>query len=266
MAEVQWLSDKHAEVNVRFTAEAVQRSATRSLEFRDNDESAERYRTLGFAVGSMAGAVTETTPKTEPLPEPEPDPIPSPLESTQEYDDPPAALPAAPSSEPPLPEFEDDYRFGLQVASGIESTRWGVGVGARGSWSRRWLLDAAVSYSTQSSNSALVEAAFVNVALGAGAEFAIEPIVGTVAVGPVLQWQQAERLLVEGSASDGELRLGGEIAFGLRYRAPVAPFAEARGSWFDPTDVRLPEDKTVNFGQIQFQVVLGLVLSGSEFR
>lgn len=261
MAEVNWLSAIHVEIIVRFSSEGQQRSASRSLDFRANDEAQEKYRTLGFTVGSMAGNLREAL-GVAPTPPHEgadaPTVAPSPPEPSEAVE----IAPPPPPSGPPV-VFADAYRVGAQLGSGIDQARWGAMLGARGTWDRRWLLDLSGAYARQGSNPEGLAAQFVNASVSLGFEFTEGAWIGSVAVGPVVQWQEVERGAV-GVRRD-LWRLGAEALVGLCYRrGSVSPFLEARVSRFDPTEMRLEGENMTQFGPLQYQLNIGLVVAGGE--
>lgn len=261
-AEVNWLGAMHVEISVRFSSDGQQQSASRSLDFRANDEPQERYRALGFTVGSMAGNLREAVGSAPTPPREEidaPTPAPSPPEPSE-----PVVLVSSPrpSAGPPV-LFEDAYRVGAQLGSGINQARWGAMVGVRGTWERRWLLELSGAYTRQGSNPQGLEAQFANASLSFGVEFSEGAFVGSVAVGPVVQWQEVERAAV-GVRRDN-WRLGTEGLVGLCYpRGTVAPFLEARVSRFDPTELRLEGGTAQHFGPLQYQLSIGVVVAGAQ--
>lgn len=263
-AELVWLSDTQAEISVRCKAPRAERSATRSLEFRPADEPLERYRSLGFAIGSMAGDVGQAATLTDTEPaasEPEPD--------EASASQPPITVPVF--IDPPDPpststgtsvtfQARSHYRFGVLAGSGLDALRWGVGVGARRVWSGVWLLDANASVATQNSTTYGVDGMFLNAALTVGVAFGAPPLSFGLSAGPAFQWQEFERASVGVGASTP--RVGAELALIASYGdSVVAPFAELRGSWFDPVDIAIAETELRQFGPVQAQVIVGVVLT-----
>ncbi len=286
-AEVNWLNETGAAVTVIYVVDTSEHSSYRSLDFRAADDSAERYRTLGFAVGSMAGSLAvaeeksaQQAGKAEPEPS-APDPTaaapttsksaepksndgaetnPPPSPAAVPYD-PPDPLPSIPAGPPP--PFEHLYRVGVHAGSGIGATRWGGSAGARVAWSRRWMIDLGVGYSVQSTNPDGVDTSFLSAALSVGLELGSGPFVLGLGVGPAWQQLWAERSDASKSAADHAW--GGNVAAHLRYGSGVVcPFIELRGELYRSTRVELSEDRVVKFGPTQMQLSVGVTLVGNE--
>ncbi len=265
MAELVWVTDTQAEVNVSFETSSTQRSAYRSLDFLPEDEETERYRALGFAVGSLAGKLAlSATPKATEEPPPkstieteEPKPAPE-AEEPAVIEDPVDVLPSVYA---PLPTWvEHDFRAGLQVGNGLGVARWGLTLGARRLYDRHLVLDASGAVSTQGSNPDGIEATFINASLNAGVQFETAPIRFSVVAGAAFQLQLMERP----SADERHRvdRLGADVALAFRYTdGAVAPFVELRGSYFDVVKLTLEGDTDRTFGPWQVQASAGVLLS-----
>lgn len=270
MAEVVWTNDMQAEITVRCETPQAKRSAYRALEFRPEDDVVERFRSLGFAIGSMAGDVGQAaTSGPEPPEPPEPSddvvqppaPTPPPARAFEDAPDPPSTT--------VVMETRDEYRFGLLSGSGLGGMRWGLVLGGRRVWNSMWLVDAAVGYATQNSNDDDVEGSFVNLALTTGATFTLNPLQLAVSAGPAYQWQRFTRSPAGKSQSVD--RLGVDFGLFMRYgKSVIAPFLDMRGSGFVPVDVGLSRDESDNpddlrtFGPMQGQVVVGVAFSPGD--
>ncbi len=274
MAELVWVTDTQAEVSVSFETSSTQRSAYRSLDFRPVDEERERYRALGFAVGSLAGKLAHSVePNATTIPgdkaaeeegvlEPEPVLEPDPAVGTQE--DPADPLPVVddtiPSAYAPLPSVvTHDYRLGFELGTGVRQARWGAMFGARRIYDGRLLLDVTAGASAHGNNPDGIEATFVNASACVGVQFDTAPLWFSVVVGPAFQLQKMGRPSVNKSAYAP--RLGATAGLTLRYSdALFSPFAELRGRFFRTVDLELPEGKQP-FGPWQGEVIIGVVLT-----
>jgi hypothetical protein len=261
IAEVRWLDETHAEVSVRFV-EGEQRSAARSLEFQPGDVAAERYRSLGFAAGSLAGTLAELERIQAEAKAQE-------AAAEEDHVAPAEPLDAAPLEPPPavrreeVQTLKDVYRLGLTLGTGMDAARVGLSAGARGVWSNRWLLDAQTSFGSQSSNADGIEALFVNGFIGIGVEGAVGPITADAMLGPALQWQRAKRATT--STAGSVFSWGGELALGAHYsKAPIAPFVEFRGGLFQETEITLSEDEVNSFGPVQLQGIIGVSITRGD--
>ncbi len=265
-AEVRWLSETQAEVVVRFVEGQPTQSARRELKFQPGDRSEDRYRSLGFAAGSLAGTLAELERIQSEVREQERrEREAREREARQEEAHVPPKPPPeiAPLERPrviareAVPRLQDDYRLGLQLGSGIDAARMGVALGARVVWHSRWVIDAHGSYATQRSNADGIEGAFVNGSVGIGVEVSPGPLKIDSTIGFASQWQSAERSSIGAEAS--EVVVGGELAVNCRYAStPVAPFLEFRAGLFEPTDVPLSDDEARVIGPLQLQGIIGI--------
>jgi hypothetical protein len=276
MAELVWVTDTQAEVSVSFETSSTQRSAYRSLDFRPIDEERERYRALGFAVGSLAGKLAHSVePKTTPTPsdkaveeervvepEPVPEPEPEPAVAQQEdpADPPPLGDDTLPSVYAPLPSVvTHDYRLGFELGTGVRQARWGAMLGARRIYDGRLLLEVTAGASTHGSNPDGIEATFVNASACVGVQFDAAPLWFSVVAGPAFQLQKMGNPSV--NASVYAERLGATAGLTVRYSdASFSPFAELRGRYIPTVDLRLPEGKQP-FGPWQGEAIVGVVLT-----
>lgn len=260
-AEVRWSNETAASVSLRFDLDAKSNTLSRNLAFQPEDERRERYRALGFAVGSLAGAATELIRTSEsraeavPLTKPEATPI-----------DPADRGPAPPSvSEPPkvinqtpVPrDLRAQLRAAAELGTGIDGPRWGGRLDVRTLWSQRWVLDVHGAYAVQHSTDPDLKAAFVNAGVGFGFQSHFDSWCAAVTLGPALQQVSAASEQAQGS-----LRAAWGAELGLDARVPAsgfAPFIELRFAWYRHDRVKLVSGQ-VDVGPMEMRLGLGFVL------
>jgi hypothetical protein len=116
IAIVTWEEGERARVEVGLRREATSEWRTRELTFQAADADVERYRSVGFVIGSLATAARdEAVPKTAPKPEPKPEATPEPKPETKPETKPepppppvtaPKATPVVVGNEPVEPPSE----------------------------------------------------------------------------------------------------------------------------------------------------------------
>ncbi len=281
-AEVEWKSETQAELFVKPEAWPEKQWLQRGLRFERADDPLERHRTLGYAIGSLAGTAAEILlrrdaqpaptmepPETsEPAEEPPPEPNPKAAPAA-----PPSLLPAPPVSSIPPPRADDlaplqgAYAAGFFVGSGFEKARLGGGLGIQLIWQRHWTGQLWLSYSRERQTRAGISPSHLEGAVLLGHRLLLGPIATTLAAGVYLEHLSIPTTI--GDASDPEYELnrtprpfvGPRI--GLLVNAaslPVSPFVDAAVNWQQAITVRAGDarDTLATRDPLQLRVVLGL--------
>jgi hypothetical protein len=181
VANVTWANPETATVLLGLPHWRNHRWIERSVPFKEHDQPLERYRALGFTIGSLAVTVSEVAKLEQEAREPEPKPEP-PLEKATTagdsdrplvepkptptvVEDPPDALdiPVIASDDEPSRLFIRGYLAG-ELGEGFDSVRRGGNVGV-GLFGKRWGAHVSGYYSDASGNG--LDATFAGVELTA---------------------------------------------------------------------------------------------------
>lgn len=250
-ATIVWLNDTEARVSVARKKDG--NFDSEDVSFVSQDESLERYRTLGFAIGTLgSGFVTE--PATEPVPE-EPVPLlkaPEP-EARTPPEDPPDAIPDAAFESPnePLPPELTQFQLeaGALGGNGLGNVRFGGELGLWAPVYRRWVSQWSFGYATQARTSDGTGAYFLLANASVGPRFMIDRTLVSATMG--VQAEQMEATLGEAEVGRKKPAVGPLISIYARLlRDTVAPFVSVRVSYLpktpvlvqgvDPTGVAIP--------------------------
>jgi hypothetical protein len=266
-AEVRWIGEGRARVNLRFTLKDTPRTMTRALEFRTEDEVSEQFRALGFVVGSLAGTATEQIRVEEQTRAAQPIDKPVATKLDPNEDRPPAAQPRAvepptgerPAEEPttaPAPprDLRGRFRIGAASGSGVQSMRWGGTLGASAIWDRSWLLDLHGAYTRENGDAGSIDAQFFAFGVSAGFESQAGPWALGIGVGPRFVQLQAGVGAEEDSSPPA---LGAQLSLNLRYVTSVlSPYIELDAITLRRDKILL-DDRELQLNPIQLQFALG---------
>lgn len=267
-ANVLWLNETEAEVTVERLSDAS--SDSEQVLFFQQDEAIERYRALGFTIGSLAAAFTQPRDKEETAPEGLP-PLVAPVPETRDVDGPPKPPPAAAVRlQKPLDPllFQYDVEFGVVAGNGLASPRFG---GEFGLWVpvyRRWVSQVSFGGATQPRTSSDVGATFLVGRFSMGPRFLLDRVLLTTTVG--LQAQQLRVSLGEARLAREKPALGPVAAAHARFsQGRFSPFVSARLAYIDQTDLSLSqvdatgqnvesETSLGTHGPVQFDGIAGI--------
>jgi hypothetical protein len=258
-AEVRWVSEGSAQVNLRFTLRDTARAMVRSVEFQAEDEPRERFKALGFVVGSLAGTATdlirvdEESKQSAPITKPETAVAPNKAKPQAEHT--PNTEPAPPVARPS--NLRARFRLAALSASGLDGLRWGGLLGASAVWDRRWVLDVHGTYTTQAIAPG-DDASFVSL----GATFGFESHVGHWALGLHLG-PRFVQVRASSAGQEGSLppAIGAQVALQLRYvTGTLSPYLELDGLSARKDTLLLDEGRSLDLAPIQAQVALGFTL------
>lgn len=142
LANITWLNETTATVLLGLPHWRNHRWIERSVPFKEQDQPLERYRALGFTVGSLAVTVAEVARLEQEARDPEPGPVQSPVEKPEKpnpapvptraltVDDPPDAIdiPLVPEPSEPTHVFVRGYLAG-ELGEGFDTIRRGGSAG-----------------------------------------------------------------------------------------------------------------------------------------
>jgi hypothetical protein len=267
-ANIDWLGPNQARVTILRKRDDA--SDSEEVSFVEQDEMTERYRALGFAIGSLGSAFVGPEPESPPEPPPtlaapEAEPIRTP--------DPPDPIPERPAEQsPPLDEALTRFHveLGALGGNGLAKPRLGgelgVWIPVVGRWASRW----AGNLTTQEATSDGVSANFVAASAGFGPRLLAGDTVIAIIAGVQLQQM---------SVSLGEAELGRALPatgpflaiHGRLLDRRFAPFLSVRAGTLPTTPVVVeeldaegnPTSNTllVTHGPLQLDVALGLSLA-----
>lgn len=269
-ASIEWLSPTEARVTIARSRDAS--SDSEEVSFVEQDEGVERYRALGFAIGSLGSAFVADVEPEPPLEEaaplltaPEPEP--------QRHVDPPDPIPDRPSApSAPLPPALSRFQLelGFVGGTGLEQPRVGgelaVWIPVVGRWASHW----TGSLTTQQRTAEGVVADFFTASLGFGPRFmAGDSIVAVVAGVHIEQLRVGlgEAELTRRTPATGPF----VAAHGRLLSSRFAPFLTLRAGTMPATPIVLQgldeqgqpstETRLATHGPLQLDVVLGMSLS-----
>jgi hypothetical protein len=239
-ARVVWESETRASIIVARSEDGA--SDSEEVSFVENDEGVERYRALGFTVGSLSSAFVAVPEEVLPAP-PLPEPLAVPEPEVRDQVDPPDPLPEAEDTPTrPLDEVltRAAVEAGFQGANGIQNPRFGgevaLWVPAYGRWASRW----SFAYSIQPETEDGVGAGFLEGNALVGPRFTIDRALVAALVG--IQAQRPVFTLGEAELARNGVAVGPALALHARLDdSLLAPFLLARASYISRTPVRVEE-------------------------
>lgn len=266
VAELHWVSEHEASVAIGLSSWLENRWVRRRLIFQREDVPAERYRSLGFALGSLAGTVVEVAQleaearqeeatnaeeDEESLDLPEPLDVPTP--TTRSFED----LP----DEVSQTTFPDAVRprlwLGFASAPGLGQPRWGGVLGFGFDLTNGWSFDVSGAYHLQTENSSGISLRTAVSTLAVGWGFSLSPIWLSAQIGPQLTWLSPE------FDSSGDAQNSYRLGACASIRAEVAdwrfsPFLSAEVAYVSPLDIAVDSVKRDEYGPALFEGRTGL--------
>jgi hypothetical protein len=234
-ATITWLSETEARVGLERPADKA--ADSEEVSFVAQDEPLERYRSLGFAIGTL-GSEFVTEPEPEPLPEPAP-PLQVPEPVARNPDDPPDPIPDAALETPPEPLPVELTRFQLETGiaggNGLGNPRFGAEFGIWAPVHRRWVTHWSFGYAVQRPTDAGVGAAFTVGNASVGPRFLIRTVQLAAMVG--VQAQLVEASLGEAELARDRPAVGPLMGLQARMGGRLAPYLGMRVSYLSETPV-----------------------------
>lgn len=241
-AVVVWLGPTEARVTLRRPADDAFDSE--DVSFSPEDDPLERYRALGFAIGTLgSGFVREpeqpSTPVAEPIPL-----LDVPKPEVRDVEDPPDPIPDAAVEGPAEPLPKQLTRYQLEAAfvggNGIGSPRFGGELSVWAPVYRRWVSQWSLGHAVQPRSADGLDASFWLVNVGIGPRFVIDRASMAATVGI-----QAQGLSISlGEAELGRRRpaLGPLMALHARLLgSSLSPFIGARIAYLSETPIALEQ-------------------------
>lgn len=270
-AVVQWLNDTEAHVTVMRVEDDG--SDQELVTFAPADARVERYRALGFAIGSLASSFVQTE-EPEPIappPAPAPTPIPTPDEYTSvapDWDTPP---PPTKEKRPLPPSVSRNYlEAGALVGNGFQNPRFGAGVNLWVSIYDRWASELSLDFATQGNTTDGVGLSFFSAEASAGPRILVGHTLLSFLGG--IQAQHLSGRLADFSAGRPRPALGALASVHARATDGfVSPFVGLRLSWLEETEISISDtaadgsvlqERTPGIhGPLQFGARLGLSIA-----
>ena len=276
-AEVRWTSETEAQLFVKPGEWPEKQWLRRGLRFERADEPLERHRTLGYAIGSLAGTAAEMLRRQEAEAEIPPE-VPTSAEVTAKPP-PPPARPAPPpqpaqsaAAQPPtrtLSPIQGAYAAGLLIGSGFESARFGAALGIQLIWQQHWTGQLWLSYSGERETRGGLSPSHIEGAVLLGHRFILGPIATTLSGGLHVEHLSVPTTISDPNEPGYELSRAPRPFISPRVdllvngaSLPVSPFIDAALNWQEATEVAArtggASEALASRDQLQFRVVLGI--------
>ncbi len=278
-AEVRWTNGTEALLFVKPEEWPAKQWLRRGLRFEPADAALERHRTLGYAIGSLAGTAAEMLRRQEaraepPKDEPSPADAVSPPPERPAPERPPPQQPTPQQPAPPLPArasapLQGAYGAGLLVGSGFESARFGAALGVQLIWQQHWTGQLWLSYSSERETRGGLAPSHVEGAVLLGHRFILGPIATTLSGGLHVEHLSIPTTISDTNEPNYELsrapRPFVSPRVGLLVNAtslPVSPFVDAALNWQEATEVAVRtagvSDALATRDRLQLRVVFGI--------
>lgn len=267
-ASIEWLSSTEARVTIARPRDSA--SDSEEVTFLEQDAPLERYRALGFAIGSLGSAFVA-----EPKPPPEP---PAPKETAPEPTPPRTFDPPDPITDHPVepaPPLDPaltrvQLELGLLGGNGLEHPRLGGELALWVPVYGRWVSRVSGSLATQGRTTEGVGATFWDASVGFGPRWMAGDSLVAVIVG--VQVEQLQLTLGEAELTRPTPAAGPFIGVHGRLLATrFAPFVALRAGALPVTSVALEaldsegdvasETPLATHGPLQAEVLAGLSLA-----
>lgn len=266
-AVIEWLSPTEARVSVTRVVDAL--SHEERVPFAVEDAAVERYRALGFTVGTLAAplaepeAETETEAQPEAAPIPDPAASPAPVKPKPAEAQPPPVLP--PDHELPEPLRDAYLELGAFVGDGVQRPRYGASGHLWVPIYRRWVSELSVGLGTQPETAERLRLWFLSAEAQIGARFALGSVLLSPGVG--VQVQQLYARLDDSVDERSVPAFGAVGSLHARFgQGTVAPFFAGRLGVIEETPLNLQtgegeEERTRRVGSqgpLQFDARAGI--------
>ncbi|MEN9578292.1 MAG: hypothetical protein RJA70_1301 [Pseudomonadota bacterium] len=231
-AEVSWLDGTNASVSLGLRRWRQDQWLRRDLRFQAQDESPERYRAMGLALGSLAGTVVEVTRIEASTRDGTPGPSGEALSSASGIS----------QSSVPLRAWA-----GFALAPGLSTLSVGGQLGLGATLAGHWELDLVGGYQVHGENSELVSAQFATLGFAAGPSIALPPFSVSLQTGTRVLWFSPR--VSPGGDTDGRFKLsvfGSATAQVLDWG--LSPYLRFSAGYSSPIDVRVDGVRRDTFG------------------